>query len=123
MRIGELARKTGLSVDTLRFYERIGLLPRIARDGAGQRQYGPDVLDWIAFLGRLKTMGMPLRQMRHYAELRAMGVATAPARAALLQAHRVAVRAHIAALQESLVMLDAKIDAYGTVNEQETSDD
>jgi hypothetical protein len=40
-----------------------------------------------------------------------------------LHAHRVAVRAHIAALQESLAMLDAKIEAYGTVNEQETSDD
>ncbi|WP_052711504.1 MerR family DNA-binding transcriptional regulator [Elstera litoralis] len=62
MKIGDLAARCGLSVHTLRYYERIGLLPRIARDQGQQRVYDSAALVWIAFLGRLKTTGMPIQK-------------------------------------------------------------
>lgn len=112
MRIGEMAAATGLSVDTLRYYERIGLLPRPARDGAGHRVYQARDLDWLQFLMRLRDTGMPLTEMRRYAALRAAGPATAPARRDLLAAHRAAVREKLARWTACLSVLDAKITAY-----------
>ena len=76
MKIGELARQTGLSVDTLRFYERIGLIQRPARNRGGRRDYDPAVLDWIAFLSRLAATGMRQANRVRYAALRRQGDAT-----------------------------------------------
>jgi 4-carboxymuconolactone decarboxylase len=70
MRIGEIARLSGLSAHTLRYYERIGLLPYADRDRSGQRDYDASILAWTEFLGRLKTTGMPIREMLRYAALR-----------------------------------------------------
>ena len=113
MRIGELAERSGLTAYTLRYYERIGLLPRAQRDGSGQRDYDSEILTWIAFLQRLKTTGMPLKQMLQYAALRAAGPATEAARAKLLMAHRESVKLHLDELQSSLAVLDKKISGYG----------
>jgi DNA-binding transcriptional MerR regulator len=55
MRIGELARRSGLSVHTIRYYEAIGLLPYPSRDQSGKRSYNATILAWIDFLGRLKA--------------------------------------------------------------------
>ncbi len=110
MKIGELALRTGLWVQTIRYYEQIGLLPRADRDGSGQRDYDTAILSWIAFIGRLKTTGMPLREMQRYAALRSRGPSAGAERLALLRAHRSTVATHLAALQASLCALDAKIN-------------
>ena len=112
MKISELAKRTGLSAHTIRYYERIGLLPFADRDAGGQRDYDETVLIWIGFLKRLKTTGMPIREMLQYAELRAQGDQTDPERRALLEQHRERVRAHLAELEDSLLVLDTKIDSY-----------
>jgi len=112
MKISELAKRTGLSAHTIRYYERIGLLPFADRDAGGQRDYDETVLIWIGFLKRLKTTGMPVREMLQYAELRAQGDQTGPERRALLEQHRERVRAHLAELEDSLLVLDTKIDSY-----------
>ena len=112
MKISELAKRTGLSAHTIRYYERIGLLPFADRDAGGQRDYDETVLIWIGFLKRLKTTGMPIREMLQYAELRAQGDQTGPERRALLEQHRERVRAHLAELEDSLLVLDTKIDTY-----------
>ena len=109
MKIGELARRSGLSVHTIRWYERIGLMPRAGRDDGGQRDYDPAILAWVEFIGRLKTTGMPVREMVRYAELRAQGPQTGSERRALLEAHRARVRAHAAEIAAGLAVLDAKI--------------
>jgi DNA-binding transcriptional MerR regulator len=112
MKIGELAALTGLSDHTIRYYERIGLIPYAVRDQSGQRAYDRSVLDWIEFLGRLKTTGMPIQGMLRYAQLRAAGPATERERGELLAAHRDAVRAQVAELQACLLVLDNKIEGY-----------
>ena len=110
--IQEVARETGLSIDTLRYYERIGLLPYADRDRSGQRDYDASILTWIAFLDRLKTTGMPIRDMLRYAALRDEGDTTGPARRQMLEIHREQVRTRIAELQECLLVLDTKIAGY-----------
>ncbi|EKE74430.1 MULTISPECIES: MerR family transcriptional regulator [Roseobacteraceae] len=112
MKISELAKRTGLSAHTIRYYERIGLLPFADRDAGGQRDYDEAILVWIGFLKRLKTTGMPIREMLLYAELRAQGDQTGPQRRKLLELHRERVREHLAELEASLLVLDTKIDTY-----------
>ncbi|RLQ88669.1 MerR family transcriptional regulator [Notoacmeibacter ruber] len=122
MKIGELAERTGLSVHTIRYYERIGLLPAAERDQGGRRDYDVSILTWIEFLSRLKQTGMPVRQMVLYAKLREQGDSTYPQRKALLEAHRDRVRRQVSDLQSSLLVLDTKIETYAKA-ERETQDE
>ncbi len=112
MHIGELARRTGRSIDTLRWYEKIGLLPPAPRDGGGRRVYPPEAPAWIDFVGRLRATGMSVAEVRDYARLRAEGNTTTPRRRARLEAHRDHVLAEIAKLHESVAVLDRQIAAY-----------
>lgn len=112
MKIGELARRSGLSAHTIRYYERIGLLPYADRDRSSQRDYDAAILVWIEFLGRLKTTGMPIREMLLYAALRDKGPVTDAERRRLLETHREHVRARVAELSACLLVLDTKIAGY-----------
>jgi DNA-binding transcriptional MerR regulator len=123
MKIGELGKRSGLSAHTIRYYERIGLLPYADRDRSGQRDYDVSILVWIEFLHRLKTTGMPIREMLRYAELRQRGVETEAQRRALLEQHRERVRAHVGELQDCLLVLDAKIAGYAGVETRIKDDD
>ncbi len=116
--IADAARRTGLSIDTLRYYERIGLLDPPARDSAGRRAYSDGDVHWLEFLTKLRTTGMPIRLMREYAQLCREGVGTAARRRQLLVEHRTAVRAHIGELNGCLEALDWKIDNYAQVAAQ-----
>jgi DNA-binding transcriptional MerR regulator len=123
MKIGDLARKTGLTTHTIRYYERIGLIPYAFRDQSGQRDYDASILTWIAFLDRLKTTGMPIREMLRYARLRERGAGTERERRELLEHHRDRVRAHVAELQASLAVLDTKIAGYAGSQKVEKDND
>lgn len=112
MKIGELARRSGLSAHTIRYYERIGLLPPPDKNASGHRDYDVSILTWIDFLGRLKSTGMPLREMLRYAELRSLGPETEAERQVILERHREQVRNRLAGLQENLSVLDTKIAGY-----------
>jgi DNA-binding transcriptional MerR regulator len=109
MKIGELAKHSGLSAHTIRYYERIGLLPYAHRDHSNQRDYDASILAWIEFLGRLKTTGMPIREMLRYSALRQQGAGTEAGRREMLEQHRERVRAHVTELNACLLALDAKI--------------
>jgi DNA-binding transcriptional MerR regulator len=117
MKIGELARRSGLSTHTIRYYEKIGLLPYASRDRSSQRDYDASILSWIAFLRRLKTTGMPIRDMLRYAALREGGRGTEAERQALLESHRDRVRAQVSDLQACLLVLDDKIAGYAAPQE------
>ncbi|BCM82913.1 MerR family transcriptional regulator [Methylobacterium indicum] len=118
MKIGELAARSGLTAHTLRYYERIGLLPYADRNRSSHRDYDASILTWIGFLTRLKTTGMPIREMVRYAALRNDGPATETERREMLERHRARVRAHLADLQESLLVLDTKISGYAGADER-----
>lgn len=112
MKIGELSRRTGLSIDTLRFYEKIGLIDRPPRDGAGRREYDDGVLDWVAFLDRLNATGMKQADRVRYADLRRQGDTTLQERRQMIEAHRAKVESQIKMLTDSLDFLEAKIATY-----------
>ena len=117
MKIGELAKRSGLSAHTIRYYERIGLLPYAVRDQSRRRDYDTSILTWIEFLGRLKSTGMPIRDMLRYAELREKG-GTEAQRREVLERHRHRVGAHVAELQACLLVLDAKLAGYADVEKR-----
>jgi DNA-binding transcriptional MerR regulator len=109
--IAQAAERSGLSIDTLRYYERIGLVEPPARDSGGRRAYSDEDLNWLEFLTKLRTTGMPIRMMREYAQLKNVPGA-APRRRQMLVDHRKDVLERIAELQTSLDALNIKIGYY-----------
>ncbi|MGW0933723.1 MerR family transcriptional regulator [Streptomyces sp. NPDC002666] len=110
--ISEVAAFTGLSAHTLRWYERIGLMSHVDRSHTGQRRFTNADLDWLAFVGKLRLTGMPVADMVRYAELLREGDHTFDERKELLEATRRDVRTRIAELQDTLAVLDYKIEFY-----------
>ncbi|WNF26839.1 MerR family transcriptional regulator [Streptomyces sp. C11-1] len=111
--ISEVAAFTGLTAHTLRWYERIGLMPHVDRSHTGQRRFSNRDLDWLALVGKLRLTGMPVADMVRYAELVRAGESTFEERQELLEATRRDVIARIAELHDTLAVLDYKIDFYG----------
>jgi DNA-binding transcriptional MerR regulator len=111
--IAEAARRTGVSVHTLRYYERAGLVVTpVDRTYGGRRRYRQLDLDWITVCTRLRATGMPIRSVRRYAELVAAGHGNEKERLALMEAHRAEVTARLAEVQENLKLIDHKIGVY-----------
>ncbi|MFJ9055734.1 MerR family transcriptional regulator [Streptomyces sp. NPDC102409] len=111
--ISEVVAFSGLTAHTLRWYERIGLMPHVDRSHTGQRRFSNRDLDWLAFVGKLRLTGMPVADMVRYAELVREGDHTFTERQELLESTRRDVKARIAELQGTLAVLDFKIDFYG----------
>jgi DNA-binding transcriptional MerR regulator len=116
--VGEAAERVGLTTYTLRWYEQEGLVAPVGRDSAGRRRYTDADVNWLVLLTRLRRTGMPVRDMRRYAELARQGDRTLGARRALFEAHRARVLARMAELEEDLKVLDYKIDVYRRAEEE-----
>ena len=110
--IAEAAEASGLSVHTLRYYERTGLLEPVRRNGSGHRRYRAADLERITFLTKLRATGMPIREVRRYAELMKAGEATNEERLALLEAHRMNVLAGLEKTARNLELVEWKIRFY-----------
>ncbi len=111
--IAEAASRTGVSVHTLRYYERAGLVvTTVDRTSGGRRRYRQLDLDWINVCTRLRATGMSIKAIRRYAELVCAGHGNEEERLALMEAHRAEVVAKLAELQENLQLIDHKIDVY-----------
>jgi DNA-binding transcriptional MerR regulator len=111
--ISEVAAVTGLTVHTLRYYERAGLmLDPVERASSRHRRYRAADVGWIDFLTKLRATGMPIARIREYAELLRVGPDSRPERLALLQAHRAEVEEQLARTHASLAAIDIKIAAY-----------
>lgn len=110
--IREAATKAGMTTHTLRYYERIGLMPPVSRANSGHRRYTGEDLRWLTLLKRLQSTGMPIRRMLELARLVRRGDSTLAARRALLDDHRVELEAQIAKLRDTLVLLRRKIARY-----------
>jgi DNA-binding transcriptional MerR regulator len=120
MTIAQAAEATGLTVHTLRYYERIGLLDPVERRDNSHRRYTQEDLNWIAFLLKLKATGLPVRAMLRYAELRRLGntVESVRERKALLQEHTLCVQRTLTDLQSNLDVLHRKIAMYGEMERE-----
>ena len=121
--IATTAHRLSISPHTLRYYERIGLV-RVERDASGRRRYDAAGVRRLVFLTRMRTSGMPIRDLRRYVALVKAGRDTVPERLSLLTEHRDELRARIDELQLALAATDYKIAAYTReLEEQATADD
>lgn len=110
--ITQMASATGLSADTLRWYEREGILPRVARTGAGHRRYGPREQGLVHLLIALRDTGMSTAGMKHFVELLAEGAASHGRRITLLQEGQALLAARRAELELAASALENKISHY-----------
>lgn len=112
--IGEVARQTGLSVHALRYYEREGLtLSRhVTRGTGGQRRYSRQDVLWLRMCTKLKASGMPLAQIRRYADLVREGPGNEQQRLELLREQQARVESQLAELQECLRVINRKVGVY-----------
>ncbi|RMI30935.1 MerR family transcriptional regulator [Nocardia stercoris] len=110
--IGEVAEKSGLTRDTLRWYERIGLMDYVSRDHTGNRRFSDRDLDWLLLIGRLRTTGMSVTDMVGYAELVRTGDSTIPQRLAMFRRTRTELLSRIDELNQAVAVLDCKIANY-----------
>ena len=118
----QMAERTGVSIDTLRYYEREGLLESVQRNASGHRRYSTDDVMWVEVLRCLRATGMTMEQLRSYCDLGAQGDHTQPERLELLLQHRKIVLQQIEEMQQSLVLVDHKINFYTDALQQENTE-
>src|SRR5689334_829303 len=107
--IQQVADLTGLSIDTLRYYERIGLLEPVNRAASGHRRYRQKDIDWIDLLINLRETKMPLAEMIRFAQLRRQGDATAGERLRMLEQHQRSLEEQMRKLELHMAALQKKI--------------
>jgi len=112
MKIAEVSEKYGLSLDTLRYYERIGLIPTVTRTPNGIREYGEMDIKRVEFVKCMRGAGLPIEVLIDYVSLVQQGDETIEARKEILKEQRVQLAAKITELQATLSLLDHKIDIY-----------
>ena len=117
----QMSERTGVSIETLRYYEREGLLKSVKRNTSGHRRYSPDDVLWVEVLRCLRATGMTMEQLRSYCDLGAQGDHTQPARLELLLEHKKIVLKQIEEMQQSLVLVGHKIDFYTQALEKENT--
>ena len=120
MTIREIAAKTNMSTDTLRYYERIGLLPPVPRNAAGIRNYDEYFVNFINFIKKLKASGMSLEHIIDYIRLAEMGDATIQERIKLLAEARDTLRDKINSLQLVAELADYQLRNYENLLQPET---
>jgi DNA-binding transcriptional MerR regulator len=114
MTIAEVAAHYGLSTDTLRYYERIGLIPPVRRGKGGIRDYSDKDIEWAGFIKCMRIANIPIEVLKEYVNLFKKGEATQEIRKTLLKEQRDRLAKQIAELQKILEKLDYKIANYGT---------
>ena len=112
MLISQVSKEYDISPDTLRYYERVGLLPQVHRSKSGLRDYDETDLGWIGFIKCMRSAGLPIEQLVRYVQLFPQGDATIEVRKKILEDQREQIRARIAELQRTLDLLDHKIAVY-----------
>ena len=111
--IAEAAERTGLTAHTLRYYERDGLMRTpVRRSASGHRAYDEADLAWISLISRLRATGMPIREVKRYADLVRAGAGNEAERLELLRAHRERVLRQLDEVRDHLSAIDHKVELY-----------
>ncbi|MEB8127559.1 MerR family transcriptional regulator [Staphylococcus succinus] len=113
--ISEVSQKMEISIDTLRYYEKIGIIPQISRTNGGVRNYTEDDLNWINLAKCMRQSGLSIEALAHYLELFQQGEDTQAERLAILSEQRETVLNTIQQMNDTLELLNKKIDNYETV--------
>jgi DNA-binding transcriptional MerR regulator len=112
MTIAEVSKEYGLPPDTLRYYERIGLIPPVTRSRGGVRTFSEMDCRWVAFIKCMRSAGIPVEALVEYVSLFQQGEATREVRKKILEEQRGIIAARAAELRETLEKLDDKIANY-----------
>ena len=115
MTIAEVSRRFDLSADTLRYYERIGLIPPVPRTKSGIRDYDEESCNWIELMKCMRAAGVQIEALIEYVALFQRGDETVEARKALLIEQREQLTARMEEMQQSLDRLNQKIQNYEQV--------
>ena len=107
-----MSEKYAITIDTLRYYERIGLLPRVQRNNSGYRVYSEYDENWIFYIKSMRDAGVSIETLIEYVTLFQQGIQTISTRKELLLEQRKELAERIASMQEVLDRLDKKIDGY-----------
>ena len=110
--IREVSEQTGLSIDTLRWYEREGLIPLVQRGSDGRRRYPPAAVRFIGLVQALRRTGMPVADVREFVQLGGGTLDVHPVRLRLLEQQTAAIEAQLAQLHEDLAVVQAKTAEY-----------
>jgi DNA-binding transcriptional MerR regulator len=112
--IGEVSALIGLSTHTLRFYEKEGLFfAPVRRDAAGRRVFTGEEVEWLKVCTKLRSSGMPLPEIRRYAQLVLEGPGNEAERLEVLRRHEAKVQQQVADLKEALGIIHTKVEIYG----------
>lgn len=120
MTIKEFSARTGVSADTLRYYERMGIIPAVPRKAGGVRVYDENFVEWISFVQTLKASGMSLEAIADYIRLARLGEATCQQRKNLLAQAREMLLKKIETLQTMARQADYQLMSYDTVLRPQT---
>jgi len=112
MKIAEVSEHYGITSDTLRYYERIGLIPPVNRDTGGIRNYTDIDLRRVEFIKCMRSAGLPIEVLIEYVGLVQQGEETIEARKEILKEQREQLAARMAEMQKTLDLLDHKIEVY-----------
>lgn len=115
MTIREISARTGVSADTLRYYERMGIIPAVPRTSSGVRNYDENFVEWIGFIQTLKGAGMSLEAIADYISLAKLGEGTCQQRKKILAQARDMLLQKIEALQNMARLADYQLMSYDTV--------
>ena len=112
MTIKEVSEKYGISSDTLRYYERVGMIPPVERTEGGIRNYGEDDIKWVELVLCMRSAGLPIEAIIEYVRLSRLGDSTFKARLELLSEQREALISQKEKIDEMLSRLNYKISKY-----------
>lgn len=115
LNIKEVSDVTGLSADTIRYYERIGLVPKIARKSSGVRDFSENDVAILEFIRCFKSAGMSIERLIEYMGLVQAGDNTVEARINLLKEEQEELRSRLVEIQKAIDRLDYKIENYQTI--------
>ena len=118
MPIAEVSEKYGMSADTLRYYERIGLIPPVPRDKNGIRNYGAESCGWIELMKCFRSAGVQVEALIEYVKLFREGDKTMDARKQILIEQREVLNGRIEEMQAALERLNYKINNYEKMSAQ-----
>ncbi|MCM2680842.1 MerR family transcriptional regulator [Echinimonas agarilytica] len=118
--IQQAATELDVTPDTLRYYEKQGLLIHVGRNTSGHRQYAPADMDWLRFILCLKSTGMPLELIKRYRDLLVAGDHTIAQRQAILTEHHTQIESDLKLLQTNLTRIEQKIEFYDNIHSDST---